>query len=218
VPLQNIAEGQAKFTVIDSVLSEEAVLGFEYGYSTAEPNTLVLGSPVRRLRQRRAGRDRPVHLVGRSEVGPRVGPDDAAARLRRPGSGTLVGPYRAFPAAVRGHNMQVVQPTTPAQIFHLLRRQMIRLFRKPLIIMTPKSLLRHKDAVSPLSELAKGSFQPVIGETDGDRPEEGQARAGLLGQGLLRPGRAPREARRTTSRSSASNSCIRSRTSSSPRN
>lgn len=63
--------------------------------------------------------------------------------------------------------MQVVQPTTPAQIFHLLRRQMIRLFRKPLIVATPKSLLRHKEAVSDLSELAKGSFQPVLGEVDG---------------------------------------------------
>jgi 2-oxoglutarate dehydrogenase E1 component len=63
--------------------------------------------------------------------------------------------------------MQVVQPTTPAQIFHLLRRQMIRLFRKPLIVATPKSLLRHKEAVSDLSELAKGSFQPIIGEVDG---------------------------------------------------
>jgi 2-oxoglutarate dehydrogenase E1 component len=109
--------------------------------------------------------------------------------------------------------MQVVQPTTPAQIFHLLRRQMIRLFRKPLIIMTPKSLLRHKDAVSPLSELAKGSFQPVIGETDGGSTRRRSSACWpARARSTTTWSRTAAKRRRTTSRSSASNSCIRSRT------
>src|SRR5205085_9323855 len=82
------------------------------------------------------------------------GPEHSSARLER------------YLQLCADNNMQVVQPTTAAQIFHLLRRQMIRLFRKPLVIMTPKSLLRNKDAGSPLSELAKGTFQTVIGEVD----------------------------------------------------
>jgi hypothetical protein len=103
VPLHHVAEGQAPFVVIDSILSEEAVLGFEYGYASAEPNTLVdLGGAVRRLRQWRPGGDRPVHRLGRGQVGPCQRPDaDAAARLRGPGTGAQLGAARALHATGR---------------------------------------------------------------------------------------------------------------------
>jgi 2-oxoglutarate dehydrogenase E1 component len=164
-PLNNIRPGQGNFEVIDSALSEEAVLGFEYGYSTADPNTLTLWEgQFRRLRERRPGGHRPVHLVGRVEVAADERPGHAAAaRLRGPGPRALSARLERFLQLCAQDNMQVVNCTTPANYFHVLRRQMRRDFRKPLIIMTPKSLLRHKRAVSNLIDFGPGnSFHRVM--------------------------------------------------------
>jgi len=167
VPLEHVADSQAPFVVIDSILSEEAVLGFEYGYASADPNTLVIweaqfgdfanGAQVVIDQFIASGEVKWGRVNGLTLMLPHgyegQGPEHSSARLER------------FMQLAADHNMQVVQPTSASQIFHLLRRQMVRQFRKPLVIMTPKSLLRARDATSPLSEFTKGEFKTVIGPT-----------------------------------------------------
>jgi 2-oxoglutarate dehydrogenase E1 component len=168
VPLQHVKEGQPSFEVIDSVLAEFAVLGYEYGYATSDPNRLVIweaqfgdfanGAQVIIDQFIASGEVKWGLMCGLTMLLPHgyegQGPEHSSARPER---------YLQLCAE---HNMTVAVPTTPAQIFHLLRRQMIRPYRRPLIVMSPKSLLRHKEAVSSLEELSGGSFQTVIGEVE----------------------------------------------------
>ena len=168
IPLQHIAEHQPKFLPINSLLSEEAVLGYEVGYSTAEPQTLVIWeaqfgdfannaqvyvdqflSSSEAKWQRYCGL---VMLLPHGYDG--QGPEHSSARLER---------YLQLCAE---ENLQVCMPSTPAQVFHLLRRQMIRPYRKPLIVMTPKNILRDVDAASQLREFTAAGFQPVIDDVD----------------------------------------------------
>ncbi len=168
VPLQNLASDQPRMTIYDSFLSEEAVLGFEYGYATTAPNTLVIweaqfgdfanGAQVVIDQFITSGEHKWARLCGLTMLLPHgyegQGPEHSSARLER---------YLQMCAE---HNIQVCVPSTPAQVFHMLRRQVIRPLRKPLIVMSPKSLLRHKQAISTLEELTEGAFQTVISEVD----------------------------------------------------
>jgi 2-oxoglutarate dehydrogenase E1 component len=168
VPLQNLSEQQPNFLVIDSLLSEEAVLAFEYGYATADPGALVIWeaqygdfanvAQVVIDQFITSGEAKWGRLCGLTLFLPHgyegQGPEHSSARLER------------FLQLCDNHNIQVCNPTTPAQLFHMLRRQMLRPLRRPLIVMTPKSLLRHKLATSGLDELSGGGFLPVIGDPD----------------------------------------------------
>ncbi len=167
-PLEHVGSKQAPFIVVDSLLSEEAVMGFEYGYASTYPHALVIweaqygdfanGAQVIIDQFISSADQKWGRLCGLTLLLPHgyegAGPEHSSARLER---------YLQLCAQ---HNMQVCVPSTPAQIFHLLRRQVKRPFRKPLIVMSPKSLLRHKLAISSLADLASGEFKNLISEVD----------------------------------------------------
>jgi 2-oxoglutarate dehydrogenase E1 component len=172
IPLQHLHRTQGKIAVIDSLLSEEAVMGFEYGFASADPGTLVIwegqfgdfanGAQVVIDQFISSGETKWGRMCGLTLLLPHgyegQGPEHSSARLER---------YLQLCAE---HNMQVCVPSNPAQMFHMIRRQQLRPCRKPLIVLTPKSLLRHKLSTSSLSDLTDGSFQTVISEVDDLKP------------------------------------------------
>ena len=173
MPLQHIREGQGEIEIYDSVLSEEAVMAFEYGYATAEPTCLTIweaqfgdfanGAQVVFDQFLSSGEAKWGRLCGLTVLLPHgyegQGPEHSSARLER------------FLQMCADHNWQVCVPSTPAQVYNMLRRQVVRPMRKPLIVMSPKSLLRHPMAVSSLEELAEGKFHNVIDEIDDIDPK-----------------------------------------------
>lgn len=174
LPLQNVSEGQGQFDVHDSVLSEVSVLAFEYGYTTAEPSGLTIWeaqfgdfancAQVVFDQFISSGEQKWGRLCGLTMLLPHgyegQGPEHSSARLER------------FLQLCADHNMQVCVPSTPAQVFNMLRRQVVRPMRRPLVVMSPKSLLRHPLAVSSLEEMATGDFHNVIGEVDDIDPKK----------------------------------------------
>lgn len=173
IPLQTVPGSPATFSIHDSLLSEEAVMGFEYGYATTDPKTLVIweaqfgdfanGAQVVIDQFISSGEQKWGRLCGLTLLLPHgyegQGPEHSSARPER------------FLQLCAEENIQVCFPSTPAQIFHLLRRQMVRPVRKPLVIMSPKSLLRHRLATSTLSELTAGEFSLVIPEKETLNPK-----------------------------------------------
>ena len=167
-PLGHVVENATAFVIADSLLSEEAVLGFEYGYSTTSPDCFVIwegqfgdfvnGAQVVIDQFISSGEAKWGRFCGLTLFLPHgyegQGPEHSSARLER------------FLQLCAEHNMQVCVPSTPAQMFHMLRRQCLQPVRKPLIVLTPKSLLRHRSSVSSLSDLSQGAFQPLIGEAE----------------------------------------------------
>lgn len=168
VPLQHVSEKQGDFIVFDSLLSEEAVMGFEFGYSTSAPNELTIweaqfgdfanGAQVVIDQFIASGEAKWGRLCGLTLMLPHgyegQGPEHSSARIER------------YMQLCADYNMQVCIPATPVQLYYLLRRQMVRPYRKPLILFTPKSILRHKESVSPLEEFAEDKFKPVNEDWD----------------------------------------------------
>jgi len=170
MPLEHLSDEQAPIWIYNSILSEFATMGFEVGYAAAAPDTLVIweaqygdfanGAQVIIDQFLSSGEQKWGQKSGLVLFLPHgyegSGPEHSSARLER---------YLQLCAQ---HNMQVCVPTTPAQVFHMLRRQMLRRMRIPLIVMTPKSILRSPLAVSPIEDFTQGQFEPVLGEIDGD--------------------------------------------------